>query len=524
LKSNLYSIFIFLIGLITTYIATGNVQQFEINKKRQDVTIQSQAITHTIQQQIYNYAQQLSTSAQRFYSIDQLNRNWATEIEMLIQHHPQLSNINIYLIEQQPTLTIDDDQKQYFATQKQLLKHAKHLLELETNPSSTESRDTILSKHKTDQDNQVSAYLHAPVFNTGKLIGYLEATLNITALLDYQVDRYQLTYPFSLSESGRHIYSILPEDTMINDIQQQFIVPLLGHNWKLMVWPKHQFHCYQFVPYIGLLLSILIAQLFYLVLLNRITKEQLKKQNLHLTYINNEFTVSKSSMVQSNKLSSLGEIAAGIAHEINQPLQVICIHSEICKESLQQKDYHMLESSFQCILSQVERIEKIVKQVGSFARNSELDNYNKQSPTAIFDNVISIVINQYNQDKVELRQVLPASLPALLCNKTQIEQVLVNLLINAKDAVEECSEKIVFIKAHNKEGRLYIEVSDSGCGIEQNKLNDIFTPFYTTKALGRGTGLGLSISYSIIHQHDGELQVTSEIGKGSTFTVILPLS
>lgn len=523
MKSNLYSIFIFIIGLIATYIVTKNVQNFEIKKQKQDVTIQSQAITHTIQNQIVNYAQQLSATAQRFNSIETINNSWKQEFENLINTDPHLSNFNIYLLEQQPTLTIDKNLQRYFATHNQLLAQAKHLLVLDINQYTIETREPKLSRHKKNQNNQVTSYLHAPIFIENKLIGFLEVTLNISKLLDFQVARYQLTYPFSLSESGRNIYSVLPENIMINDIKEQFIIPLLGHNWKLMVWPKHQYHCYQYLPYIGLLLSILIAQLFNLVLINRVVKKELEEQKLHLTYINKEFTASKSKMVQSNKLSSLGEIATGIAHEINQPLQVICIHSEICQESLQKQDYVVLDRSFQSIVSQVERIEKIVKQVGSFARNSELDTYTHQAPTTIFDNVISIVINQYNQDNVELRQVLPVSLPSLLCNNTQIEQVLVNLLINAKDAVEECEEKVVFIKAHDKQGKLYIEVSDSGCGIDQNKLNDIFTPFYTTKALGRGTGLGLSISYSIIHQHDGELQVTSELGKGSTFTVILPL-
>ncbi|GLS89265.1 hypothetical protein GCM10007916_03320 [Psychromonas marina] len=521
MKSNLYSIFIFLIGLSATYIITKNVQQIEIKTQNRELMLHSQAITHNIQQQISQHAQQLSVAAQRWKSIEHINDNWQTEVDTLIELLPNFSNLNIYLLAKQPTLTIDSDAQRYFATLPELLQQAKHLQTL--NHNQNEKKATYLSAHKTREDNQTIVYLHAPIFYDKKLLGYLEATLNITTLLDNQVAKHQISSPFSLSESGRAIYSVLPENIMIHDIKQQSNIPLLGYDWKLMVWPLQQYHFYQYVLYIGILLSIFFSQLFYLVSYNRRVKQELAAYKLHLSAINKDFTASKSRLVQSNKLSSLGEIAAGIAHEINQPLQVICIHAEICQDNLKNKNYIKVDRSFRSIIYQVERIEKIVKQVGSFARNSELDNYTEQAPATIFENVINIVINQYNQDNVELRQILPTSLATISCNKIQIEQVLVNLLINAKDAVEESEEKVVFIKAHNKQDKLYIEVSDTGCGIEISKLTDIFTPFYTTKALGRGTGLGLSISYSIIHQHNGELKVTSEIGKGSTFTVILPL-
>ncbi|WP_413701530.1 sensor histidine kinase [Psychromonas sp. KJ10-10] len=446
------------------------------------------------------------------------------EVNALTALLPNYSNVSIYLLNLQPDLSIDDNKQLLFANDSELIQQQKQLAYLNKQLDKKQKTAIFQSSPRILTNNQVITFQHAPIFIQDKLIGYLQARLNITQLLDAQIDQSLIHYPFALSETGNTIYSLLPQDSLINDVKEQMMLPILGHEWKLMVWAKHQRHFYRYTLIIGILLSVLLAMVCHLTQVNRRMSTRLKIKKQNLVKINKDFKASKSKLRQSNKLSSLGEIAAGIAHEINQPLQVISIHSEICNESLQRQDYQMADKSFLSILSQVDRIEKIVKQVGSFARDSELDNYNTALPIDIFENVINIVINQYNQENVELRQVLPSSLPPILCNKTQIEQVLINLLINAKDAVEHSSEKVVFIKAHDKQGKLYIEISDSGSGIEANKLDEIFAPFYTTKALGKGTGLGLSISYSIIHQHKGELQVSSELGKGSRFTVILPLN
>lgn len=524
MKSNLYSIFIFLIGLFATYIITDHFDQVERVHQQQDIAIHSQSIASIIQTQVHQHALQLSFIAQRWHSIAQINKSWEEDASALQTLLPSLSDLRIYLLNEQSNLHIGKDQQLFFDHDSDLLLQQKHLASLNQQLDSNQKTALFQSAPRRLTNNQVIIYQHVPIFIENKLIGYLQATLNVTQLLDNQIDHSLIHYPFALSETGNTIYSLLPQASHINDVKKQMMLPILGHEWKLMVWAKHHRQFYRYTLVIGILLSVLLAMVCHLTQITRQLGIKLKIKKQNFVKINNEFKASKSKLRQSNKLSSLGEIAAGIAHEINQPLQVISIHAEICNESLQKQDYRMADKSFISILSQVDRIEKIVKQVGSFARDSELDNYNTALPTDIFENVINIVINQYNQENVELRQVLPSSLPCIMCNKTQIEQVLINLLINAKDAVEHSPEKVVFIKAHDKQGKLYIEISDSGSGIEASKLDEIFAPFYTTKALGKGTGLGLSISYSIIHQHKGELQVSSEVGKGSLFTVILPLN
>jgi signal transduction histidine kinase len=509
--------------LFATYIVTQHFDQVERANQEKEITVDSHSIANTIKLQVLQHALQLSLTAQRWQSIKDINKHWESDTNALVTLFPHLSDIHLYLLKKQPNLLIDKNKQLFFESEITLLQQQKQLASLDKNLNKLKKAYTQQSLAKVLTNNTVLIYQHAPVFEGEQLIGYLQASLNLTQLLDYKVAHLLIKNPFSLSETGNTIYSVLPENSLINNVKQ-LMIPILGHKWKLMVWPTHSREIYRYTLVIGLLLSILLAMVCHLLQTNLCITRKLATKKLNLAKINKDFKASKSKLRQSNKLSSLGEIATGIAHEINQPLQVISIHAEICNESLQKQDYRLVDKSFLSILSQVERIEKIVKQVGSFGRDSELDYYNKELPTDIFENVINIVINQYNQEQVELRQVLPSSLPSVLCNKIQIEQVLVNLLINAKDAVEQCAEKVVFIKAHDKQGKLYIEVSDSGSGIEANKLDDIFTPFYTTKALGKGTGLGLSISYSIIHQHKGELQVSSELGKGSTFTVILPLN
>lgn len=491
--------------------------------QQSEINTQSQSISHHVQQTILHHAQQITMTANRWQSIEQINNHWSEEVARLAKNYPNLNNLNIYPINAETKQSIDQNMQINIKNSGALIRQTRYLSALPQSKNQVSQQKTFMSSHFAIDNETVVTYLQAPIFIEGKLVAYLDAQLNITNLLKQQVATYQITLPFSLSEKGRIIYSVLPTEVPINQIKKQFEFPILGHNWTLIVWPTHQYTCYQYIPLLGLVIAILFALFTFFLLVSKDTKRQLALQTAHLNAINKDFTASKSKLVQSNKLASLGEIATGIAHEINQPLQVICIHADLCAENLEKQNYRLVEKSFRSILSQVERIENIVKQVGSFGRDSELDNYKKELPATIFDNVINIVINQYNQEGVELRQVLPPSLPPLLCNKIQIEQVLINLLINAKDAVEKSEEKIVFMKAYDNHGSLCIEVSDSGSGIELSKLDDIFTPFYTTKALGKGTGLGLSISYSIIHQHRGELHVSSEVGKGSTFTVTLPL-
>lgn len=524
MKSNLYSIFVFLICLLVTYLASTYYQQKQLVEIREEVNNESQSIAQTIRSQLLNTAEQLQLTAKSWHSIAEIDKYGSADIANLKRLIPYANDIKIFHPQVNEYLAFGD--ADYLGMQSNLPKtqQNKYRNSLPSRARQLKNSKLFMSQSFALSNNDTGVYLHIPIIIGQHLFAYLQVTYNLSRLLEDKVSSGQLHSPFSLSEDGITTFSILPEDTRINQVSKQFYISIFDHNWKLMVWSNKQASAYLHILYLGFLISLLLSALIYASLNNEKLQLQVKSRDKRLKKLHLDIKANQSKRLHSNKLSSLGEIATGIAHEINQPLQVICIHADLCNENLIKENYQQVNKNFCAIMSQVDRIEKIIQQVGSFGRDSEADNYKNEEPADIFNNVMNIVINQYKQENVELRSVLPTSLPYIFCNKTQIEQVLVNLLINAKDAVEHSAKKVVFIKAHNQQNKLYIEISDSGLGIEEDKLDKIFVPFYTTKALGKGTGLGLSISYSIIQQHKGKLKVSSELGKGSTFTLVLPHS
>ena len=499
-------------------------QQKQLMEIRKYVDSESQNIAQTIQGQLLNTAEQLQLTAQSWHSIAEIDEYSSADIKNLKLLIPYADDINIFHPQVNEYLAFGDADYLNIKTNLPKTKQNKYRNSLPARAKQLKNKKQFMSQPFALNNNDIGVYLHIPIIIGQHLFAYLQVTYNLSRLLEDKTNSGQLHSPFSLSENGITLFSILPTDTRINQVSKQFYISVFDHNWKLMVWSNKHASAYLHILYLGVLISLLLSALIYSSLNNEKLQLQIKSRDKRLKKVHLDIKANQSKLVQSNKLSSLGEIATGIAHEINQPLQVICIHADLCNENLIKENYQQVNKNFSAIMSQVDRIEKIVKQVGSFGRDSELDNYKNEEPADIFNNVMNIVVNQYKQENVDLRSVLPTSLPPIFCNKIQIEQVLVNLLINAKDAVEHSATKVVFIKAHNQQNKLYIEISDSGQGIEEDKLDKIFIPFYTTKALGKGTGLGLSISYSIVQQHKGKLKVSSELGKGSTFTLILPHS
>ena len=524
MKSNIYSILVFAIGLTISYLISIQLTQEEKLLQQENIKTDVKTISFNIRDSIENHAEQIQLLVNRWHSIDDINKNWQADSDALIRINQFIKTIKLFPLIAEAQFDLPDHalitSNSEMARKRQL--RARNHLPMDSAEVISSFIYASRASYSPDNEMEMELNLQFPIVIDEVLIAYVEAPLNINKLLRYKLDTYQITNYFALSENGIPLFSFLPEKMHINKITEQFTLSIYGQNWELMIWSIASPHEKDLFIILTILISFLAAISVKLLTLNIALYKKDIDNNDQLKRVDDECKSSQAKLIQSNKLASLGEIAAGIAHEINQPLQVICIHTDMCMDNLGSGNYHLVENSFKAIMTQSERIEKIVKQVGSFGRDSELDNYQKENPNDIFNNVISIVINQYKQDQVELRQVIPPSLPLLFCNKTQIEQVLINLLINARDSVETSEKKVVFFKAHVQDHNLYIQVSDSGTGIDPNKVNDIFTPFYTTKPLGKGTGLGLSISYSIIHQHKGEIKVSSEIGHGSIFTVILP--
>jgi signal transduction histidine kinase len=228
-------------------------------------------------------------------------------------------------------------------------------------------------------------------------------------------------------------------------------------------------------------------------------------------------------MLHISKMSSLGEMSAGIAHEINNPLAIILGKAQHLKLMLA-KD----RPAFDAVMKGVEvieqtsnRIARIVKGLQIFSRDGNRDSYEKKSIRDLIEDTVSFCHARFRSHGTELRiDPVPENL-SIECQSTQISQVILNLLNNAFDAVQDLEEKWVRVEVVDQGERVEIRVSDSGNGIPPEIAKKILEPFFTTKEVGKGTGLGLSISLGIVKSHQGELKLDRS-QPHTTFTVNLP--
>ncbi|MBI5639684.1 MAG: GHKL domain-containing protein, partial [Nitrospirae bacterium] len=169
-------------------------------------------------------------------------------------------------------------------------------------------------------------------------------------------------------------------------------------------------------------------------------------------------------------------------------------------------------------LDGAERIKKIVQDLKSFSRVDEAEQ-KMADINAGLESTINIVWNELKYKATVKKEY--GDIPLTKCNPGQLNQVFMNLLVNAAHAIE--SQGDIGIRTWSEEDSIFVSISDTGCGIPAEKINRIFEPFYTTKEVGKGTGLGLSIAYDIVKKHSGEIKVQSEVGKGTTFTINIPV-
>jgi two-component system NtrC family sensor kinase len=226
---------------------------------------------------------------------------------------------------------------------------------------------------------------------------------------------------------------------------------------------------------------------------------------------------AQQQLGQSEKLAAIGRLAAGVAHEINNPLTGVMTFAHLMRDkpNLDSQDREDLT----LIIRETTRVREIVRALLDFARESP-SRMRKLDLTEVLQHLMTLLRSQkaFSNIQVELRVEEP--MPAVFGDANQLQQVLLNLALNACEAMPEGGR--LRIDARSKETQVVVAISDTGYGIPPENLEIIFDPFFTTKPVGKGTGLGLSVSYGIVKQHRGELQVESQLGEGSTFRVILP--
>jgi two-component system NtrC family sensor kinase len=235
-----------------------------------------------------------------------------------------------------------------------------------------------------------------------------------------------------------------------------------------------------------------------------------------------------ANLVQSSKMAALGKLAAGIAHEVNNPLAVIKEKVGWLRDLLSEEDitksenYEEFEDAVRKIDIHVDRAKKVTHRLLGFARRME-PIQEKVDINKLLDETIDFLRNEAHYRNIAINTEYSPDLPPVVSDTAQLQQVFLNLINNAIDAIGKDGEIQVVTSANPQEGRdVVVTIHDSGPGIPTEVLNRIFDPFFTTKEVGKGTGLGLSISYSIIEKLGGRLLVASQEGQGATFTIYLP--
>jgi PAS domain S-box-containing protein len=234
----------------------------------------------------------------------------------------------------------------------------------------------------------------------------------------------------------------------------------------------------------------------------------------------------EAKLLQSSKMSSLGEMAAGMAHEINNPLAIIGASASLIRKQIENKSAESIDlggvmEKLGKIENTVDRISKIVRGLRSFARNSDQDPKISTPISLIVDDTLSLCREKFKYSSIELI-IDSAEDPILLCRPSQISQVLLNLLNNSYDAVHGMESSWIRIETHSENGTAILTVTDSGNGIPLEIQQKLMQPFFTTKEIGKGTGLGLSISQGIISEHGGKFYYDSK-SANTRFVIELPV-
>ncbi len=252
---------------------------------------------------------------------------------------------------------------------------------------------------------------------------------------------------------------------------------------------------------------------------------QIKDRTSELETSHRVILEQQQALVNAAKLSTLGEMAGGVAHEINNPVAIIHLRATELKDLAD--DETLTKENVKNLAEKIEmtamRISKIIKGLKSFARDNTQEPFKNASLEFILEETLDLTQERFRSHGVEIIVKRDATLKEINCRSTQISQVLLNLLNNAHDALEGKTSKQVIVQLRDQSNGISIDVTDNGPGIPEDIREKIFQPFFTTKEVGKGTGLGLSISKGIIESHGGTISVKSS-DQGTTFSIYLPIN
>ncbi len=315
---------------------------------------------------------------------------------------------------------------------------------------------------------------------------------------------------------GKDFFSIIPEQRSekLKTILSKTLSDGVVHSEEIILEKKNK------SPFVGELSATLIqdddgSPKAYMIIIRDISQRKIMEQQL----------------IRTERLVSLGEMASGMAHEINQPLLSIQLAIENLLNKITQTkaaDTNYLKRKSEKIFDDIIRIGQIIDHVRAFSKDQEYIH----ATFCINDcirNAVSMISQQFRHHGIKLSLQLNENINLITGNIYRFEQVVLNLLSNAKDAIEEKEriqhvdfEKSVVIKTYQETNQIIVEVTDNGCGIDENEMDRLMLPFYTTKEWGKGTGLGLAISFTIVKEFNGNIHIESQKGVGATFMIRIP--
>ena len=240
-----------------------------------------------------------------------------------------------------------------------------------------------------------------------------------------------------------------------------------------------------------------------------------------------QLKVAQKKLVQTDRLASLGQLSASVAHEINNPVSgvlnlAMLLQRMVKDDGVPRERLEEFRKYLSQIVNETSRVGRIVSDLLAFSRRSKP----QRAPAdlnKIVRTTLSLVQHKMKLSSVEVESRLAEGLPMVPCDPSQIQQVVLNLILNAAEATQCRSQRRVEISTESGPGELRLIISDNGEGIPQENLSKIFDPFFTTKSEGKGVGLGLAVSYGIVQAHGGDIEVRSQPGQGAAFVVSLPL-
>jgi two-component system NtrC family sensor kinase len=233
-----------------------------------------------------------------------------------------------------------------------------------------------------------------------------------------------------------------------------------------------------------------------------------------------ELEETQAQLIRKEKLASMGQLAAGVAHQLNNPLGTILLFSDILLQDMPEDSDD--KEDVDMIAQEAHRAKEIVTGLLNFARQQKVS----AQPTAL-DEMLHGLIERARQqpafDRIQIIERIAPDLPQIEADAAQLPNIFVNLMDNAVDAMPDGGTLTIQADPSPDRQSVVVQIEDTGCGIPQENIKQLFSPFFTTKPVGMGTGLGLSIAYGIVKMHQGAIHVKSGAGKGTTFTVTLPV-